>query len=106
MISEVIVISSTYWIGLFVLIICCVVIPQRKFLLAMIRRKRKEGKGKMPNELLREFLGKDCSISLFHEIAAVQGKILAVEENWIKVEEKKRIRLINGDMIRDISTAK
>ena len=29
-----------------------------------------------------------------------------MEENWIKVEEKKRIRIINGDMIRDISLAK
>ena len=34
------------------------------------------------------------------------GKILAVEENWIKVEEKKKIRLINGDMIRDIAVNK
>ena len=60
----------------------------------------------MPTELLKEFIGKDCTISMFNEISAVQGKILAVEENWIKVEEKKKIRIINGDMIRDISTAK
>lgn len=25
-----------------------------------------------------------------------------MENNWIKVEEKNRIRLINGDMMRDI----
>lgn len=56
--------------------------------------------------MLQEFIGKDCTISLFNEISAVQGKILKIEENWIKVEEKKRIRIINGDMIRDISTAK
>lgn len=35
-----------------------------------------------------------------------KGVILAVEENWIKVEEKKKIRLVNGDMIRDISMGK
>ncbi|MBE6883315.1 MAG: hypothetical protein E7487_01775 [Ruminococcaceae bacterium] len=60
----------------------------------------------MPVEMLKEFIGKDCTITLFNDIGGVQGKILAVEENWIKVEEKKKIRIINGDMIRDISTAK
>ena len=60
----------------------------------------------MPTELLKDCIGRDCVISLFNEIGGVQGRILAVEANWIKVEEKKRIRIINGDMIRDISLAK
>ena len=60
----------------------------------------------MPQELLKDYIGQTCSISLFNEIGAVQGIILAVEDNWIKVEEKKRIRIINGDMIRDISIQK
>ena len=57
-------------------------------------------------EMLKEFLNKDCTITLFNEIVAIQGKIIAIEENWIKFEEKKKIRLINGDMIRDISLKK
>jgi len=60
----------------------------------------------MPQEMLKEFIGKNCTVSLFNEISGVQGVILAVEENWIKIEEKKRIRIINGDMIRDISIVK
>ncbi len=60
----------------------------------------------MPIEMINEFIGKECSITLFNEIGAVQGKILSVEENWIKVEEKKKIRIINGDMIRDIAITK
>jgi len=56
--------------------------------------------------MIKDFIGKDCIISMFSEFSAVQGRILAVEENWIKVEEKKKIRMINGDMIKDISTAK
>lgn len=60
----------------------------------------------MPTEMIKEFIGKDCIVSLFNEVGAVQGKILTVEENWIKVEEKKKIRMINGDMIRDIATLK
>ncbi len=57
----------------------------------------------MPEELMKEFIGKVCTIILFNESFGVQGKILEVEGNWIKVEEKNKIRLINGDMIRDIS---
>ena len=60
----------------------------------------------MPTELLKEFIGKDCTVTLFNDIGGVQGRILAVEANWIKVEEKKRIRIINGDIIRDIALAK
>lgn len=56
----------------------------------------------MPTELIKEFIGKVCSISLFNEMTAFMGKIVAMENNWIKVEEKNTVRLINGDMIRDI----
>lgn len=57
----------------------------------------------MPKELIEEFIGKVCSITLFNESFAFTGKIVAVEDNWLKVEEKGKSRLINGDMIRDIS---
>lgn len=57
----------------------------------------------MPQELMKEFIGKVCTIILFNDTFGVQGKIVALEDNWIKVEEKNRIRLINGDMVRDIS---
>ena len=57
---------------------------------------------KMPTELMKDFIGKVCSISLFNEISGFVGRIVAMENNWIKVEEKNTIRLINGDMIRDI----
>ena len=52
---------------------------------------------------MKEFIGKVCTIVLFNDSFGVQGKIVALEDNWIKVEEKNRIRLINGDMVRDIS---
>lgn len=57
----------------------------------------------MPEELMKEFMGKVCTIVLFNESFGVQGKIVAMEQNWIKVEEKNKVRIINGDMIRDIS---
>jgi len=56
----------------------------------------------MPQELIKEFIGKECTIMLFNDSFGTAGKIIAVEDNWVKVEEKKRIRLLNGDMIKDI----
>ena len=60
----------------------------------------------MPKELIKDFIGKVCSISIFNDSFGVCGKIVAVEDNWIKVvsyKSKTEIKLINGDMIRDIS---
>ena len=74
-----------------------------KLYLEIIKRKKKGRKRKMPQELMKEFIGKVCTIILFNDSFGVQGKIVALEDNWIKVEEKNRIRLINGDMVRDIS---
>ncbi len=94
------------WYLLFILLFC-VILPSRQRALQRIVQRRRKGERRMiPSEMLREFTGKECAITLFNEIGAVQGKILAVEEKWIKVEEKKKIRLINGDMIRDIAIAK
>lgn len=57
----------------------------------------------MPTELMKDFIDKVCSITLLNELSGITGRIAAVEGNWIKVEEKNRVRLINGDMIRDIT---
>ena len=46
---------------------------------------------------------KTKTLGFFNESLASQGVIIAVEDNWIKVEEKKKTRIINGDMIRDIA---
>ena len=52
---------------------------------------------------MKDFIDKVCSITLLNELSGITGRIAAVEGNWIKVEEKNRVRLINGDMIRDIA---
>lgn len=62
-------------------------------------------KRKMPQELMKEFIGKVCTIILFNDSFGIQGRIVEIEDNWIKVVEKNKVRIINGDMIRDISIA-
>lgn len=76
---------------------------QRRMLMKKIKDRRKGVKSVMPTELIREFIGKEVMITMYSEMSAVQGTIVSIEGNWIKVEEKKKIRLINGDMIKDIS---
>ncbi len=96
---------SCWWIG-FIILFGCIIIPRKnKLYLGMMNRKKKGRERKMPQELMKEFIGKVCTIILFNESFGVQGKIVAVEDNWIKVEEKNKVRIINGDMIRDISIA-
>jgi len=80
-----------------------ILIPRRnKFYLGIVKRKKERRKRNMPTELMKEFIGKVCAITLFNESFGISGKIIAIEENWIKVEEKDTVRIINGDMIRDI----
>lgn len=70
--------------------------------LRIIQNRKKGRKRSMPTELIKEFIGKVCNISLFNDSFGVTGKIVAVEDNWIKINEKSTVRLINGDMVRDI----
>ncbi len=94
--------TSVYLILFTVVILLCWIIPAANKRYHDIIRKKKGKKKNTPEELLKEFIGKMCTVSLFNDSFGIQGKITAVEGNWIKIEEKKGARLINGDMIRDI----
>lgn len=61
---------------------------------------------KLPTEFLSEFVGKECVIRGMIGSENMSGVVLEVNEGWLKVEEKKRIRFINSDYIRDISIKK
>ena len=57
----------------------------------------------MPKELLEDFIGKECKITLMNESNfTITGIILNSEGYWIKIKEKDTCRIINGAMIRDI----
>ncbi len=71
-----------------------------------IIRKKKGRKRKMPEKLIKEFIGKTCTIILFNNSFGTEVKIIDVEDNWVKVEDKNVIRLINGDLIQNITLVK
>lgn len=60
----------------------------------------------MPVNMLRQYIGQKVTVLVAGELAGFECTILEVEENWIKVDEKKQIRIINGDVINYISIAK
>lgn len=59
----------------------------------------------MPAEMIKEFVGKKCVVKLFNSYY-FEGTIVSFEENWIKLDEKKKIRMINVDTISDIEMRK
>ena len=60
----------------------------------------------MTSKLLTECIGKDVELYGEGGLYGYAGKILAVEENLVKVEDKKTIRIINVDMISQIKIKK
>lgn len=60
----------------------------------------------MPVEMLKDCIGKTVTVMMEGELAGFQATVVAIEENWIKLEDKKNIRMINGDMIHSISYVK
>lgn len=60
----------------------------------------------MPKEFLKDYIGKKVSITIFNDAFAVNGVLVSSEGNWIKVETKKSIQVINADHIQQIVVSK
>jgi hypothetical protein len=99
---------TVYWslITVTVLIMLVIIPARNKFIYDRILRKKRGRKIIMTIDMITELVGKDVVVTCFNESFARQCTIIAVEENWIKVEDKKKISIINADMIRDITIIK
>ena len=56
----------------------------------------------MPTELMKDFIDKECKITLVNEQFEGIGKVIGIESYWIKIQEKDSMRIVNGAMVRDI----
>jgi len=56
----------------------------------------------MTNELIKKYIGKNCRISTGSFGTNSVGKIIEVNENWIEVETKKGVEIINAEFIQSI----
>ena len=57
----------------------------------------------MDGSMLDQYMGKDCTVSLFNVVGAIQGKLMDADIQWVKVDTKKGTQLINRNMVRNIT---
>ena len=57
----------------------------------------------MDGSMLDQYMGKECTISLFNEVGAIKGKPMDADIQWVKVDTKKGTQLINRNMVRNIT---
>ena len=58
----------------------------------------------MEGSMLDQYMGKNCTISLFNEVGAIKGTLMEADSQWIEVDAgKKGIQLINRNMVRNIT---
>jgi len=57
----------------------------------------------MDGSMLDQYIGEECTISLFNEVGAIKGKLMDADIQWVKVDTKKGTQLINRNMVRNIT---
>lgn len=57
----------------------------------------------MDGSMLGQYMGKECTISLFNEVGVIKGKLMDADIQWVKVDTKKGTQLINRNMVRNIT---
>ena len=57
----------------------------------------------MDGSMLDQYIGKECTISLFNEVGAIKGKLMDADIQWVKVDTKKGTQMINRNMVRNIT---
>jgi len=56
----------------------------------------------MDNEVLKKYIGKNCKISTGSYGSTVSGRILDIKDNWIEVETRKGIEIINAEFVQTL----
>lgn len=98
--------DSSSWIAIYlpIFVVLVIVIPAHRrniYLTGIVKRKR--GEKKVSNELIKNCIGKTCTISTgtlgssYYKV-----KVIEVIDNWIKVDVKGKESLINSDYIQNI----
>lgn len=98
--------NPSTWIAIYtpLYILLFVIIPRKREMdkMAFFKiMKRKEAK-KMTYELIKKYIGKKCKISTGSFGTNVVGIITDVKENWLEVETKNGVELINAEFIQSI----
>ncbi|WP_236660300.1 DUF6897 domain-containing protein [Isachenkonia alkalipeptolytica] len=94
------------WIAIYmpVFILLFVIIPQQNQMQALaakhnIKRRRRT---RMSHEMIKKYIGKVCKVTTGSYGSTTSGKIVDVKENWIELETKKGIELMNAEFVQNI----
>ncbi len=102
--------DTSTWIAIYMplFIIFIIILPQQQIAqkTILLLKKRRRGMNTMTNELIKQYVGTNCKISTGAYGTTVTGKIIEVNENWIKVETKKSEELINAEFVQNIKVVK
>ena len=94
------------WIAIYMplFVIFFIIMPQQHLAqkLSIYKNQRKRRLKIMINEVIKKYIGKNCKISTGPYGTNVTGKIVEINENWIEVETRKGMELINAEFIQSI----
>ena len=57
----------------------------------------------MDGSMLDQYMGKDCTVSLFNEVGASIGNLMVADIQWVKFDTKIGTQLSNRIMVRNIT---
>lgn len=60
----------------------------------------------MSAEFLKEYIGTEVQVTMDSDLGYYKGILVSVEDNWLKLDTKKRVELLNGDMVKQVSIRK
>ncbi len=98
--------NISVWIAIYlpIIVIYLIIIPQQHAIqrTLMIRKHKKEGVAGMSHEVIRKYIGKRCQVSTGTYGIKVVGVIIGVTDNWIEIETKKNVELVNAEYVQNI----
>ncbi len=90
------------WLPMFIVFYMMIVQQAAARRLAVLTVKRKKGRVAMTNEMIAKYVGRNCYITTGTMGVSVTGKIIEVNENWIEVQTRKGVEILNLDFIQNI----
>jgi len=81
-----------------------VIFPRQKKVRRIVAQKIRKRKGLkvLTNEMIKKYKGKRCKITTGALGTTVVGKMVEINENWIEIETRKGIEIINSDFIQSV----
>ena len=94
------------WIAIYlpIVMLLFIILPsqyqsQAKAAKLIMKRKRVRV---LDHELIKKYIGRVCKITTGSYGTTTTGKILDVKENWIELETRKGVELMNAEFVQNI----